>query len=161
MQKFTQKYIIAHFIEEQQDGYTFSMEDWPLHVTLAGVFAIDGNANELIGSLGKQLGSYPVSQAKVIADALFGENKDIPVRLVDRTKDLLDLHYEIVSALKDYGVQFNNPEFANEGFGPHATIQKNDRLEVGDSVKFDSVTLVDMFPEQDPYQRKILGTVYF
>ena len=161
MQKFTQKYVIAHFIDDVPDGLEFSIVDWPLHVTLADVFSIKGSPEDLTARLNEKLHHYPILQSTVIRDELFGENNDIPVRIVDRTKDLLALHYVIVTVLEECGVQFNSPEFAYEGFGPHVTIQKDTQLEIGDAVKFDSIALVDMFPGQNERQRKILGTVSF
>jgi hypothetical protein len=38
---------------------------------------------------------------------------------------------------------------------------KSGQLQIDDIVTFDSITLVDMFPDENPCQRRILGTVHF
>ena len=48
MPKFTQKYVLVHTFKDLPDGYEYSMADWPLHVTLADVFSIQGDYKDLI-----------------------------------------------------------------------------------------------------------------
>lgn len=137
------------------------MQDWPLHVTLADVFAIHGSSDNLLRDLEKHFGSYRPVHARVIDEAWFGENKDIQVRLLDRTDELQALHEKTLETLDRHGATFNNPEYMREGFKPHSTVQKDDQLHIGDTVTFDSITLIDLFPNENPYRRRILGTVRF
>jgi hypothetical protein len=48
----------------------------------------------------------------------------------------------------------NDPQFAKEGFLPHSTVQPHGRLNKGDEVTFSALSIIDMFPNEDPYQRK-------
>jgi hypothetical protein len=38
-------------------------------------------------------------------------------------------------------------------------VQKHARLNEGDAVTFNALTLIDMLPGEDPYQRKVLKTI--
>lgn len=159
MQGFTQKYTFVHLLNELPNGYEYSMKDWPLHVTLADVFAIEGNSRDILESLEKKLGSSQPVQSKVIGEKWFGEDRSVHVKLIDNTDELQKLHESIIEALANYGVAFNSPQYVQKGFVPHSTVQSDTQLEINDIVTFDSITLIDMFPDNDPYRRRILGTI--
>jgi len=42
---------------------------------------------------------------------------------------------------------------------PHSTVQSYKRLNKGDEVIFSALSIVDFFPDKDPYQRKILAII--
>ena len=161
MQKFTQKYTIVHLLNDLPVGYEYSMADWPLHVTLADVFAIDGDPNDLLVDLKEQLSTHSTVKSEVVGEEWFGEDRSVHVKLLNKTVELQQLHETILAILQSYNVKFNSPEYTREGFRPHSTVQKNGQLELSDVVTFDSITLIDMFPNEDPAQRRILGTVHF
>lgn len=161
MQVFTQKYTIVCFVDALPLNYDFSMDSWPPHVTLADVFAIDTEPLRLIEHLDKRLDSHSMLNAKTISEEWFGEKKTIRVGLIEKTNDLLGLHEEILNVLERHGVVFNNPEYTHQGFLPHITIEADTVFEPGTIIKFDSISLVDMFPDEDPYHRKVLGTINF
>ena len=56
-------------------------------------------------------------------------------------------------------LKLNDPQFAGTGFVPHSTVQKHARLHEGDQVIFDALTIIDLFPDDNPYQRKVLKTI--
>jgi 2'-5' RNA ligase len=161
MQKFTQKYTLVYAIEDLREGDIFLMEDWPLHVTLADVFAIQGDPKALLDELSRTLGNYPVAQARVIGDDWFGKDKRTHVMLIDKTSELQNLHETILSVLEKFSSTFNSPQFTKEGFRPHSTIKGDRRLNVNHTVTFDAVTLIDMFPDDNPFKRRVLGTIHF
>lgn len=161
MPKFTQKYVLAHTFKDLPDGYEYSMADWPLHVTLADVFSIEGGYMDLIRELRERFtGTRPI-KAKVIGDEWFGHDKDVHVRLIDKTVALRELHEKILDALSIHSAVFNHPEYTKEGFRPHSTLQKSEQLESDDYVDIDSITLIDMYPDGNPYRRRVLGTIRF
>jgi len=160
MTKFTQKYVVARFSKELPDEFEFSMKDWPLHVTLADVFAVDGEWTSLLKDLNLSLKNEKAFFSQTIAKDFFGDDGSTKVILIENTAELRNLHETIISVLEKHGAVFNSPEYVNAGFKPHVTEQAESRLEIGDIVEFRSLTLVDMFPNKDPYQRKILGTVH-
>ena len=61
--------------------------------------------------------------------------------------------------LEDGNITLNDPQFAREGFLPHATIQRNSHLNKGDKVQYTALSIVDMFPGEDPYKRRVLKTM--
>jgi len=159
MTEFTQKYVIVSLVEPLGNDTEFMMADWPLHVTVADVFAIDGSVNELIEQLKDLKQSGNSISSKIVGDEWFGEDKSIHVRLVEITDELKDLHQRVLDVLVRSSVVFNNPEYTGPGFRPHSTVQSEDELKIGDIVAFKSLTVIDMFPGDDPYKRKVLGTV--
>ena len=150
---YSQKYALVHFITPIANGVEFHMSDWPLHVTLADVFAINRS------NLDKALVGFLAQTAPVKTTALSKSTLGTaPVILLDKSPALLKLHADIVSLLGAHGVVFNNPEFTRDGFIPHSTIQKSSRLEIGDEVAVDSLSLIYMFPNNNWEQRRVLAT---
>jgi 2'-5' RNA ligase len=66
MQSFSQKDTLVHMIGDLPDGHEYSMKDWPLHVTLADVFAIQGDPSDLLKKLAIDLTTHIPIQVKVI-----------------------------------------------------------------------------------------------
>lgn len=161
MAEFTQKYTIVHLLKDLPSGHEYSMKDWPLHVTLADVFAINGKWSDLFDDLGRSLNQETTFFSKVIVNDLFGENRSVRVKLLENTKELQNLHEKIVDVLERHGVEFNSPQYTRAGFKPHSTDQIEGSVQIGDVVEFGSITLIDMFPNENPYQRRILGTIRF
>lgn len=159
MTGFTQKYTIVQFFDDIQEGYEFSSSDWPLHSTVVDTFAIDWSIGKTAEILKGLLSTYEGVTSKAGDDRYFGENGQVQVTLIDRTESLLKLHRDILTALEAGGIILNDPQFAHDGFLPHATVQKNAHLNDGESVKFGSLSIVDMFPDKDPYRRKVLKTI--
>ncbi len=152
---YSQKYCLVHFIQPIQVGTQFHMSEWPLHTTLADVFAInrhDSNIDKLFNSKSSQ---YLSVRSTAIEDSTLGTTQ---VVLLDKTQELLSLHNDVVALLEENGAVFNTPEFNKEGFIPHSTIQQTQRLNVGEEVIINTLSLVDMFPGDDWQQRKVLAT---
>lgn len=152
---YSQKYALVHFTSSIQLGASFHMSDWPVHVTLADVFAIDRHGIDIDEKLAHLLTKAEPVQTTALHDALLGT---APVVLLDKTASLIALHTAIVALLEENGATFNTPEFTKDGFLPHSTIQKSGRLHTGDTIVIDSISLVDMFPGGDWMQRRILMT---
>ena len=71
----------------------------------------------------------------------------------------MKLHFDVLAILEDGGLILNDPQFARDGFLPHATVQAHARLNKGDRVQFTALSIIDMFPNKDPYKRKVLKTI--
>lgn len=89
----------------------------------------------------------------------FGDQGQVQVVLLNRSDSLVELHQDVLTTLEDGGLKLNDPQFARDGFLPHATVQKHARLNKGDRVQFTALSIVDMFPDEDPYKRKVLRTI--
>jgi 2'-5' RNA ligase len=162
MQKFTQKWTILVLLEQMDEGTEFFWKDWPQHITLVDIFAVDWNNTKLLEKLESLLANQKTFNVVVGEDTSFGSLKaPIPVTLFGESTELQSLHNNIIKLLKSAGAIFNNPEYINDGFIAHSTIQKDKRLYKGGVVKVRELTIVDMFPHSDGFRRRIFKTVKF
>jgi len=159
MKKFTQKYAVIQLFEDVPEGTQFSASSWPLHATIADTFAIDWDVPIMTEKLTTLLSTYVPAKSIVEDDKFFGDQGQIQVALLKKTDTLVKLHYDVVELLEQGGWQPNDPQFAKEGFLPHSTVQKHARLNKGDELTFNALTIIDMFPDEDPYQRKVIKTI--
>ena len=159
MQKFTQKYTIVQFFDDIDEGYEYSSDSWPLHSTIVDTFAIDWSVDEMTSRLKDTLKNHATADSVAEDDRFFGDQGQVQVVLLNRSNSLVELHQDVLTALEDGGLKLNDPQFARDGFLPHATVQKHARLKKGDRVQFTALSIVDMFPDEDPYKRKVLRTI--
>lgn len=146
-----------HFINPLATGCRFGMSEWPLHITLADVFAVDRQGSDIDSKLTHLCKQKAAIIIKAANDSKLGET---PVVIFDKSDELFKLHSDIISLLEESRAIFNKPDFTKSGFVPHSTIQDGKRLGIGDRVVIDSISLVDMFPDNNWQQRKVLATLY-
>lgn len=158
-QQFTQKYTIVQFFDDIGEGYEYSSDSWPLHSTIVDTFAIDWSVDEMVGRLKDVLKNHATADSVAEDDRFFGDQGQVQVVLLNRSNSLVELHQDVLTALEEGGLKLNDPQFARDGFLPHATVQKHARLDKGDKVRFTALSIVDMFPDKDPYKRKVLKTI--
>ena len=161
MEKFTQKYSIVSFFDDFEDGYEFHYSSWPLHVTLADTFSIGTDINKVMDELELLMTPMKSLTLAVGEDAYFGPDKDVHVVLLNMSAELIKMHYEIVNLLKNNGLVFNDPQYQEEGYLAHIAVRPDTLLSNGESVVINKLSIVDMFPSNDGYQRKILKTIKF
>lgn len=159
MDKFTQKYALVQFFDDIEEGFEYSSDNWPLHSTLVDTFAIDWSVGEMTAKLMELLSEHAIASSKAEDEQYFGENGRIKVILLKRADSLVKLHFDVLAILEDGGLILNDPQFARDGFLPHATVQAHARLNKGDRVQFTALSIIDMFPNKDPYKRKVLKTI--
>lgn len=161
MTKFTQKYSLISMLEPAEEGLEFFWKDYPLHITLASVFAVDWESTNLFDKLTKLLAEQKPVTVKAVKEDYWGKNKEYHMVELEKTPEIMELHHKILKALLEAGAVFNEPQYAGDGFVPHSTIQKHARLHVGDQVSISDLTILDMFPGKDGYKRKLLRTIRF
>lgn len=159
MHKFTQKYAIIQLFEDIPVQKLFSSSNWPLHSTIADTFAIRWDVPTMVEKLTELLNNHQQATSVVEDDRFFGENGQVQVALLQKTDSLVKLHYDVIELLERGGLKSNDPQFAKDGFLPHSTVQLHGRLNKGDAVKFNALSIIDFFPDKDAYQRKILTTI--
>lgn len=159
MQKFTQKYTIIALLEEVSEGYEFPSNTWPLHVTIVDTFAVTWTSEELVTKMTEESITFKPATAVAASDEYFGPEKQVHVVILDMSKELIALHYDVLNLLKEGGLTLNDPQYSETGFRAHSTVQAHARVNIGDSLKITNLALVDMFPGEDPYQRKILKII--
>jgi hypothetical protein len=159
MSQFTQKYAIIQLFEDISVGTEFPSSNWPLHSTIADTFAMEWDVSTMVEKLTELLKNHERATSIAEDDRFFGDNGEVQVVLLQKTDSLLKLHYDVIELLEQGGWKPNDPQFAKEGFLPHSTVQPHGRLNKGDEVIFNALSLIDMFPNEDPYQRKVLETI--
>lgn len=155
MPEYSQKYTIVQFFGETSVGESFHMRDWPLHITLADVFAIT-LTDELMSELARYIERCESARSHITSEGLLGETA---VWLLDPTPSLIAMHRDIVAILEKHGAVFNSPHFVNNGYIPHITKQLSGEMKLGDAIQVNVISLVDMFPGNDWQTRKILATL--
>lgn len=151
--QYSQKYSLVSFTNPLPIDFEFPMSEWPLHITLADVFAIDLENSGIISKLATFLADQPALRVQATQESKLG---DAAVVLVEKSVELNSLHMHIIDLLEENGASFNTPEFNRTGFTPHTTIQDGDRPATGDIFTVSSLSLIDMFPGGDWQQRKVL-----
>ncbi|MEI8188034.1 MAG: 2'-5' RNA ligase family protein [Candidatus Saccharibacteria bacterium] len=152
----SQKYVIAYFIKPVEPKYNFSCKEWPLHVTLLPNFVVSDSLDELIDKVNEISHSMSPFSIQVGDDENFGPNGEVLVSLIIPKADILSLHSKLLAITKSY--EFDTPQYIGKGYRPHATKQVINQLISGDSYLLDSMTLVDMFPNNDIERREIIKT---
>lgn len=153
---YSQKYTIVQFLEPIEPQQTFSMEEWPLHITLADVFAINFDES-FIKELASHLSSKECISTESMEEAQLGDhNNPTKVTLIKNTSELQSLHDELINFLQAHDAVFNSPQFTHEGFLPHSTHQRHAHLETGKKINISELSLVDMFVNNNWKLRKVL-----
>jgi 2'-5' RNA ligase len=161
MQEFTQKWSLVAFLEPVQEGAEFFWRDWPQHVTLADVFAAEWSGAVLAEKLSTLLTDQQPMTLNAEAEARWGENGEAHVMLLQKTPEIISLHSKIYDGLTNAGAVFNEPQYQGEGFVPHSTVQTHASLNPGSEIKIESISVIDMLPNNDGHQRKVLKTIEF
>lgn len=157
-----QKYVLVKFLENIDEGAEFSAANWPLHVTLASNFVVDWENTGLFEKLSALLAKQKPVPAIAGNDDHFGPQKQVHVTTLDMNPKLVALHEDIIAVLKSVGAVFDEPQYLEEGYRAHATVQSDtNRLRKDDAITIDEITIVDMFPRGDISQRKTLKTIKF
>lgn len=153
-----QKYVLVTFLQPITDGAEFTVGHWPLHTTLVPNFAVSLETEQLPGKVARLLSRHQPLQTIAEDDAYFGPEKQTRVTLLRLTAELSDLHHNLVALLKVSGAVFDEPQYLEKGYRPHATVQEDIRLHKGDTIRIEKLSLVDMFPHHDIRGRKVLQT---
>jgi len=159
MQTFSQKYTIIALLEDVNESAEFSSNDWPLHITIADTFAVERVGNDFNEKLTNLIADKTPITAVADHDEFFGPGQEVQVAILDTNESLVGLHYDVIDLLESYGGVLNAPQYSKGGFRAHATVQSHARLVLGEAVTITQLALVDMFPNENPYQRKILKVV--
>ncbi|MET3806044.1 hypothetical protein ABIB25_003053 [Nakamurella sp. UYEF19] len=158
-------------------GEAFALRDWPLHVTVAPTFVLDGPARDAGSDDGCMLDSAVLDSAvlEMVSAAIegplvecpslrllaagdegFGRSGAIPVTVVEPSVELDALHHLLVAALSDLGARFDDPEFTGSGYRAHVTVRQGRRVDTGDVLEPTQAVIVDMEPQGDARLRRVV-----
>ena len=160
-QQYFQKYTVVCFFEPQATGSNFSASEWPLHVTLLDTFKTDWPLATLSDQLRRVALRVASFETVPTTAALLGENKDVPVKLLPLEGGLSTLHTRLMELADAGSLVFNTPDFVGKGFLPHASDQANNKVEIGMAYSLVSISLVDMFPDNNHLRRAVVDTYNF
>lgn len=154
--ELSKKYCLVQSLEPLNTEQEFASENWPLHCTIAGVFALDWS-EKLRQELDEIISRHNSFQSIAMDEAWFGPDRSIEVRLLEMTSKLYGLHDDVVSFVERHGDKFKEPRFLRQDFHPHVTMQNN-KPENGESVLFHNLSLIDMSPNADRTRRRVIGS---
>jgi len=92
-------------------------------------------------------------------DEYFGRQKQIQVTILEPKEELMALHKDIITVLKSCHAVFDEPEYLEEGYRAHVTVQRDKRIHKNDIITIDELSIVDMYPQNDINRRKLLRTI--
>jgi 2'-5' RNA ligase len=151
------RYVVVLPLTPMAAGDRFITREWPLHVTLVQVF----DAEASFAQVGLRLAGVAeaASPLTVVAgdDEDFGRSRTIPVTVVEPSVELQSLHEASVTALDEVGPVYENPEYMGEGYRPHVTVKRHERVTAGDVLTLRQIALVDMEPGQRDGGREVLA----
>jgi 2'-5' RNA ligase len=159
MEKLTQKWAIIALLKDIQDGTGFYYTDFPLHITLAGVFAINKSGLWLIESLTNLLTDQKTFDVQTDKKDMFGPNKDVAVMKIVKSPELVSFYDKIHKWLLESGAIYNEPQYQGDDYLPHSTFQKSSSLNENETLQIKYVSIIDLFPNGDGYQRKVFKTI--
>jgi len=156
MKQLTQKYCLVSLLEPVGGDVIFSWKDWVLHITFAGVHFAEWD-NEMINEFEKLIQSIQSFEVKTLSQGRLGVGETAAeVVFVNKSENVLYLHSLIIDFLDSHSAVFNNPEWNNDGFIPHSTVQRHAQVSENELLPIDNIALIDMFPDDDGYMRKII-----
>jgi len=118
---------------------------WPVHVTVAGNFAVNESAEAAIVALVESIALETPSFDVVLGpSALFGVNEDFRVLLAPHPS-FDRMHTQLATALTQLaGFAAAEPEFWLEGYRSHATLGDAVHVADGETLAIRMLTLVSM-----------------
>lgn len=137
-------YVIVNLIE-QPPSDCFRSTEMTLHLTLSNTFFSNMPVQEILQILKELKSKHKSFIVRTKTRELFGENNDILVTEVARSKELLKLHFDIVESIND--LVFKKPEFAMENYRPHITDQGGKSIRVNEEIKVNNFTLFELSKE--------------
>jgi len=84
LQQFTQKYAIIQLFENMPEGTEFHWKNWPLHTTIADVFAIDWSVPIMKEKLTELLSTHAQATSVAEEGRAFGDDGQVQVVLLKK-----------------------------------------------------------------------------
>jgi len=141
------------------EGSSFPVENWPLHVTVLPPFLTDAEPGEIAAAIAAATSAQPALTAVAGHEEMFGRRKDIPVTVVVPTVGLSLLHDALIDAVRPFGASPDEPAFTGTEFRPHITIKNHARIPEQTTFTLRQIALVDMAPRTSSNGRTVLATI--
>ena len=154
------RFLIVNFVHKTpEDGFLFDGSSWPLHMTLVPPFSVPTDTIEVLAEIERNLTNFQPFSTSVGADAAFGRRRTVPVSLINSTPQLQRLHEMLLKSVTELGGEVVTPIYSGKGYKSHVTFQKSGRLQPGQKIDINNVSLVDRRPDDHPHQRQVIRTL--
>jgi 2'-5' RNA ligase len=150
--------VVVLPLEPLQEGESFAVKDWPLHITVLPPFSTEATVAQVADAIATATASQPPLTAIAGSDELFGRHHDIPVTVIVENEGLTRLHHALVDAVQPLAASPDERAFTGSGFRPHVTVKGDRRVAEGDQLTLPQVALVDMAPRKAHGGRVVLAT---
>lgn len=137
----THKYIVVFMLDKPVTGERFTK--WPLHITLKPWFQCADSTEKVINQLGELAKNTKSFKVRTGERAMYGPEFDVPVRLVEKTSELAELHARICYLLTKNKCHSENEEYSRENYSPHITVRGDRNIEEAVDVTMDSFDIVE------------------
>jgi hypothetical protein len=97
--RYSQKWALIYLFEPFEEGYAFNMKNWPLHMTIADVFAININ-DKVTQDIQEIFSKFKGIEIRALGERTFGDVEHlVDVVLLKNTPDLQTCHQSMVQYL--------------------------------------------------------------
>jgi 2'-5' RNA ligase len=151
--------VVVLPLDPLQEGESFAVKSWPLHITVLPPFKTDAAPSEIADAIAAATSRQQALTAIAGHDEMFGRREDVPVTVIEENSALTQLHRDLVDALKPFAARPDERAFTGRGFRAHVTIKGPRRVRKGDELALTQIALVDMAPRSAPGGRVVLATV--
>ncbi|WP_448003753.1 2'-5' RNA ligase family protein [Agromyces bauzanensis] len=150
------RFVLVLPLEPLVVNDTFTVAQWPLHLTLVEPFETDVEVDALNAALTSVAAGAKPIPADVVEDAMFGPRKNILVSLVRDDGDALPaLRAVAMAALRERAVDLGH---SRTDYRPHITAKQHGRVREGDRLVLDSLALVRLRPPETSHHGRIVGS---
>lgn len=147
------EYVIVSILQKDAPT-TFHKSGWPLHMTIIRPFSSLKSSKDFLDTISMLCSNKKVITTKGKSYEMFGSENDVSVTELDNVPEIQSLHDEIMHAC-DSWMNFKMPAYGT--YKPHVANQGDMKIDVGEGVLIDSISLVEMIDGN----RKVLGTIKF
>lgn len=140
-------------------GDSFSVPDWPTHITVLPPFLTDAPAADIAHAIAAATAGQVALTMTAGRDELFGRRENIPVTVMIENEALTILHRRLTEAVRPFAASPDEPAFTGPGFRAHVTAKRSGRVHTGDVVSLTQIALVDMAPRAAVGGRTVLATL--
>ncbi len=155
------KFGIATIFENSAVGYEFTANNIPLHLTHVDSFEVALSLSELEIKLKNILAQQKSFKVMALKDTYYGPDKNILVTEVELNPDLVNLHKLIMGLLTGEGATLKNPHFHKDGYSPHVSVYGARRINVGDLMVINQISVASKTSADENAATKILATLNF
>lgn len=137
-------YAVVALFDPLHVGTSLDRRAWPAHVALASVFTTASAPERIIHVVADADPAVEPLSVRFGEQALFGPDRDVPVRLVD-SAEAVEAHLRLADRLESLpGFVADEPAYWRDGYRPHVTLGPSVSAAEGDRLLADLVAIVEI-----------------